>query len=203
MAYTLSTLQTEFYSRGFAYLNDAGAGVTRATRWLNDANHEVDSMESWPYLMVSTTGASPITVTTLGMIETVLDTTNQNALMPSDRQTLLRQYGDLTTTGTAQYFYMNAGVITVFPVSTNTMTVNYYTVTADMSSGSDAPLMPDRFRGAIVERACAYAYRDQDDPQMAAVCLAEMDRIVARMRDFYALQTGAQYMTVTGASDDW
>lgn len=204
MALDFTALQTEFFARGFAYLNDAGAGLTRAKRFINDAAHEIDDLERWPYRAATTTGTSPLTISDLGDIDTVLDSTNRRTLESNTRGVLLDTYGELTTTGSASWFYMVAGAITAYPVTTNTLSVNYWKVAPDMSSGSDTPLMPDRFRMAIVERAAHKAYLDQDDPEMAAVCLAESDRIVDRMREVYALQTNEQRQVVTGlGGTDW
>jgi hypothetical protein len=73
MAFTLSTMQTEFQARGFADMT-AAADLTRITRWLNDAMHDVDEMYDWPYLQTSTSGPTPLTITDLRKIERVIDT---------------------------------------------------------------------------------------------------------------------------------
>lgn len=203
MALDFQAMQTEVFARGFDSLNDSGAGLTRVKRWLVEAAHEIDDLDRWPYRMTSTTGTSPITISDLGEIETVYDPASQYALEPRDRGELLRIYGDLTITGTARYFYLNAAAVTVFPVSTVTFTVNYWKVAPDMSANSDTPLMPDRYRSAIVERAVAKAYRDRDDLPMAEACLAESDRIVDRMREQYVLQPGRSAAAVYGYSGDW
>lgn len=204
MAYTLTTLATEVWSRGFAYLNDSGAGQTRTYRWINDAMHSIDDEERWDYRKTSTSGAPPLTISDLGEIESVVDTTNQNALAPTTSGDLVGTVDDvLTGTGAPAFYYLNNGVVTVYPVATGSVTVSYWKVRADLSSGADAPLMPDRFRAAIVERALEFAYRDQDDPEMALVCGAAADRIIDRMRAFYVLQAGGQRQVVHGYSQDW
>lgn len=205
MAYTLSTLLTEFYARGFSYLNDGGTGATRATRWINDAMHSIDGEERWDYRRASTSGTPPLTISDLGELDSVVDTTNQNALAPSSAGDLVGLANNvLTGTGNPNYFYLNAGVVTVYPVATGSITVSYFKVRADLSSGADAPLMPDRFRPAIVERALEFAYRDQDNPEMARECAAAADRMIDRMRLFYILQPGGQRQVIHGYySQDW
>jgi hypothetical protein len=59
MAFTLSTMQTEFQARGFADMTVA-ADLTRITRWLNDAMHDIDEMYDWPYLQTSTSGTRTV-----------------------------------------------------------------------------------------------------------------------------------------------
>lgn len=203
MALAFSDMQTEVFARGFAPLNDSGAGLARVARWVNDSAHEIDDLELWDYRRASTTGTAPLSISDLGVIGAVVDGGNLNALVPTSIHDLEGQFGDLATTGTATYYYLNNGAITVYPVSSNTLTVKYFKVAPDMSANSDTPLMPDRFRMAIVERAVAKAYLDNDDPEMAAVCLAESDRIVDRMRAVYTLQLGGQSQTIYGFALDW
>lgn len=202
MAYTLATMRTEVFQRGFNYLDDSSTGTARVNRWLNDAAHEIDDMERWDYRRTSTTGTAPLTVSDLGEIESVTDS-NYNVLASGDRGVLTSQDGNLTTTGTALDYYIVAGVLKTYPVSTLTLTVNYFKVAPDMTADSDTPLMPDRFRAAIVDRAVAKGYRDSDNPDLAQVTLTESDRLVDRMREVYVLQSGESRQTVMGHSGDW
>ena len=78
-----SGLQTEFFARGFDYLNDAGTGLTRAKRWLNDAYHEICQTADWPFLETSVTAANPQTLTDARKILTVHDATNHLPLIPT------------------------------------------------------------------------------------------------------------------------
>lgn len=206
MALDFTALQTEFFARGFDFLNDAGAGLTRAKRWLNDAAHEIDELEDWPYLNASTTGAAPLTIADLRTVESVAIVSDMLVLEPQDRRSLVDYYVDLTTTGTPTFYYITTGTtINVYPANTSkTLTVRYWKFTADMSAGTDAPAMPDRFRMAVVERACAKAYRDSDNPQAAADCLGESERIVQTMRESLLLPQHHQAETIvrTGSSVD-
>lgn len=205
MALTLSTLLTEFYARGFDYLNDGGAGVTRATRWINDAMHAIDEIDRWPYLEATASGAAPLSVTDLGEIETVVDTTTNTVLEYMSREAVVDYYTDPSATGTPSVYYVTGGnTVAVYPTRTSgSITVRYFKTGPDLSSGSDAPLMPDRFRMAIVEYAVAAALRDKSNYQEAAAASQAGDLIVARMRDRFALQAGPDRQILTGASDDW
>lgn len=192
---------TELYARGFNYLSADAAGITRATRFLNTAMHDVDDAERWPYLAASSSGAAPLTIADLDGVERVYQ--NGSTLTASSRDVLLELYGDLTTTGTPTYFYLAAPtVVSVYPANTASISVTYWKFGPDLVSGSDAPLMPDRFREAIIERACAYAYRDNDDREMATVCMQESDRIVQRMREWAQLLPGETVQVLYGNSDD-
>lgn len=201
MALDFQGLYTEVIARGFDSLGDT-AGLVRVKRWVNDANHRIENMEPWWFLQASTTGSSPVTVTDLGRIRTVLDGSNDNVLLPATSEYLLNVYGDLSTTGTAQYFYMVGGAITVFPVSTNTLTVSYLKSSADMSSNSDTPLIPDRYRMAIVEYAVAQGLRDKSNWAEAREAQAAGDEIVAQMREQQVLLTGGQFVAYYGGNED-
>ena len=206
MALDFTALQTEFFARGFSYLNDAGAGLTRAKRWLNASMHDIDDMERWPYREATATGAAPLSVTDLGLIETVVDTTNNRQLEYRSRESLVEDYPDLTLAGTPAFYYVTGGnTVSVYPTRTSgSLLVRYFKTGPDLSSGSDAPLMPDRFRDAIIEYAVAKALRDQSNFQEAALASQAGDAIVQRMRAVFALQHGGhEAQIITGASGDW
>ena len=184
MAYTLSAMQTEVYSRGFNYLNDGGAGVTRVTRWLNDAMHEIDSRADWPYLNTTTTGAPPLTIVDLNTVESVTDISQLRTLQPCDRRDLREWYADLTITGTPWGWYLTGGnVINVFPANTGTtLTVDYYRDAPDLVNAGDTPLMPDQYRMAIVEYALVKAHLDAENETSAQTCRQAGDLLVAQMQ---------------------
>lgn len=205
MALDFLGLYTELYARGFDYLNDGGAGVTRAKRWINDAAHQIDDLEPWLYLQASTTGTAPLTIADLGRVESVVDVANRNVLTFLDRRDVTDMYADLTTTGSPAYYFVTGGtVVATYPVSTVTLTVRYSKVTADMSATTDTPAMPDRFRMAIVEYAVAQAYRDVSNWDGAAQATAAGDQIVRRMVEWNTLAQGmGTNQRITGASEDW
>lgn len=183
MALDFTALQTEVYARGFDFLNDAGVGATRVKRWINEAVHELDAEENWDYLFGSSTGVAPLTVADLDKVESVVDVAALNALLQIDRESLAQDAVDLTTTGQAAYWYKTAPTtIAVFPVSTATLTVRYLKFGPDLSAGADVPLVPDRWRQAIVEKAVAKAARDSDDTAKANDSMGEYQRIVQQMR---------------------
>lgn len=205
MALDFQGLQTELYARGFDYLNDGGAGVTRAKRWLNDAMHRINDLEPWLFLQDSTTGTSPITVSALGRIESVVDVANRRALTYLDRRDLTDYFADVSQAGSlAEFYYVTGGtVVNTYPVSTATITVRFYKVQTDLSANGDVPLMPDRFRYAVVAYAAAAAYRDVSNGEQAALCEQEGDLIVRRMLEWNTLVPGmGGEQRITG-SGDW
>lgn len=191
MALDFQGLQTEVFARGFQYLNDAGTGLTRVKRWINDANHRINDLEPWQYLQALTTGTSPISVTDLGRVLSVFDPADKRTLSYLDERDLRDAFTVLSTTGTPEWYYIADGnVVATYPESTATLTIRYVKVQTDMSANGDVPLMPDRFRMAIVEYAVAQAYRDNDNPAAAASASAAGDDIVRRMLEWNTLLPG-------------
>jgi hypothetical protein len=198
MARTFADMQIEVLERAG---RDDGRFAARVRRWLNDAMHEVDQDGRWEYLLTSTSGAAPLTIADLDRVESVADTTADYALTQVDRDALVDAFADLTTTGTALYWYRSAPTtIAVYPVSTLTLTVKYFKFGPDMAAGTDAPLMPDRFRQAIVERATATALRAVGDLNGAAACMQEYDRVLQAMRE--SLLSTPAYQLRSYASED-
>jgi hypothetical protein len=182
VALDFAAMQTELFARGLSDLNDAGAGLTRVKRFLNDAAHEIDNLADWPYKLASTTGTVPLAISDLDVIECVTDISNLSALSPTDRRYLRDTYADLTTTGTAQFYYFTGQTtITTYPVTTATLTVDYWKVGPDLSAGADTPLMPDRFRMGIVHYAVSAALADRGDAAGSQAARADGDRVVSQM----------------------
>jgi hypothetical protein len=186
MALDFTALQTEVFARGFDYLNDAGAGLTRVKRWINEAMHEVNSTEKWDYTYANSSGVPPLTIADLRVVEDVSMTVSGATLIGQDRAMLEAVYGTLTTNtaSTPIYWFRSAPtVVTDYPLNTSlSMSVRYFKFGTDLSAGTDVPLMPDRFRQVIVEKAAAKAFRDSNDPNAANDCLQEAARILDIMR---------------------
>jgi hypothetical protein len=108
--------------RGFDTLSD-----TRLGNFINQGRAELDQMFLWPYRLASASGASPLTITDLGTIEEVANSavTGSPVLAYADRRSLRDSYGDITTTGTPGYFYIDNGVVRTYPVG-GTLAVRYY-----------------------------------------------------------------------------
>ena len=203
---TFAELQTEFYARGFDYLEDGGPGETRAKRWLNQAYREICEMDDWPFLATSTTGTAPLTISDVQTVESLTNQTQERMIPFVDRRTLVENYPDLTRTGSAEFAYFDdVDTINTYPVSTDVLAVRYWRVVSDLSDDSDQPVIPARYQYAIVDYACSRAYMDSDNPEMAAIVRAEGDRLVQMMRERLLLQQVQDPWTVTmyGYSTDY
>lgn len=202
----LNELLTEFYQRGFDYLNDSGVGATRAKRWINQSYLEICEMDDWPFLRATATGVAPLTISDLGTIESCTNTTQQRNVGFVDYRTVVESYPDLTVTGAADYAYMTGtNTIATFPVSTDTLTVNYWKVPTELSALTDSPVLPSRYHYAIVDYAAGRAYIDSDNPEMAQVARADGDALVQMMRQrlLYPQHQDPDNVTVYGYSTDY
>lgn len=199
MALTFAALLTEFYARGFDYLNDSGAGEIRAKRWINDAYHTINELENWPFLEETASGAAPLTIADLRTVDSVYDSTNDQKLDHRVSSELVDEHGDLGETGVASEFWVSGGnTINVFPVQAVQLTVRYWKVADDLVSGTDEPLIPDRFRYGIVEYAVAAAMRDAQDPD-SVIAQAAGDLVLAKMRAWASMLTpDATYVPLIG-----
>jgi hypothetical protein len=72
----------------------------------------------------------------------------------------------------------------VVPAPNNAYTVfyEYYRVPVDLSSYSDVPSIPERFRHVIIDGAMAYAYMFRSNEQSAVMSKNKFDEGIKRMR---------------------
>lgn len=188
-----TALKAAVSGRGFSRLVAADLGLC-----VNDANHELDSLEPrWPYLFVTTTGTAPLTVADVDDVSLVINTTGNLPLAYRDYEDLVNEVGDLTQTGTDPWAWYwttsSTSSISAYPVTTRTLKVSYWKVSVDLSAGGDTPLSPARWHQLIVDMAVrnAHVMRSMDIPPSLEV---QIDRKLAQMR------TDLHYRQVQGPS---
>ena len=181
---TFAELQTEFFARGFDDLNDAGAGLTRAKRWLNDALQEIYDTELWPFLQASSSGAAPLTIADLGRVITVADTTHDVPLAWRSPSDIYVTDSAINDTGSASWWYLSSStVVTVYPADTTaSVTVRYSKTGVELSAAGDTPLLPSRFHDLIVDGAAVRAYKNKDNFEAGQFVRDEWERGLERMR---------------------
>lgn len=184
MAYTFAQAQTEFYARGFDYLNQDAAGRTRAKRYLVEAYLEdVCADEPWDFLRTSTSGTAPLTVADLDTIISVKNTSQNYPLNGADQGWLEDTYLDLERTGFAEWYYLSdETTLSVYPTTTDTIEVRYFKVPEEPSADDDTFLVPSRWQGLIIDAAVIRAYVDSDNFEAAALLQQRFDRRLAKMR---------------------
>lgn len=186
---TFAQLLTEFYARGFDYLNDGGAGEVRAKRWINQSYMEILEMDDWPFLQTSVQSQTPLIISDLGTIESVTNVTASRNVGFIDRRTLVEQYPDLSATGTPDYAYITQGTtLNTYPVGSDTILVRYLRLAGELADTDDQPEIPSRYQYAIIDYACARAYMDSDNPEMAQIARRDGDNLVQMMRERLMVQ---------------
>lgn len=196
-----SALKQELSDRGFSMMSD-----TRLGYLINRAAQQVDMSYLWPYREAAVTGTAPVTVTDLGRVQAVLDTTHNAVLEQADWTDLLAMFGeDLSTTGSPWYWYVAwpAGVpeVATYPVSTATIGVQYWKVTADMSAASDTPASPARFHMLLVDIAERLASREVGRPENVTVTQSEIDRAIGLMATELLSDQGSRFAQTVASTD--
>lgn len=193
-----SDLRTELAARGFDELTPARLGL-----FINQGRAELDNLYKWPYRLTTESGASPLTITDLGSIEEVADS-SQNGSPPldyADRRSLRDTYGDITTTGSPGFFYIDNGVVRTYPVG-GTLNVRYYKRTPQLVADADVPLAPVDYHLLIVDLAARWAAKDGFQPDGLS---GDIQRQLAIMvADLFDQQiVGTDLTPVSGESADW
>lgn len=153
----LSAMRTEVQARGFDYVSTA-----RVDAWLNDTYFEICDAMPWPFLETNVTGTSPLTITDLGKILSVVDSESDQSLSYADRRNVTAEDADLSGVGTPWVWWMENNTITVYPgSSTDSVTVRYIKVPVVLTA-SDTPVIPERWHLLIVQGAVAQGYLDID-----------------------------------------
>lgn len=198
-----AALKQELSDRGFARVVDARLGLL-----VNEARQLLDNLYPWPYREASSTGAVPLTITDLGTIQQVTDTTTGNVLTPASSQQITEATTTPTAAGTPRWYTVSAGnTITTYPVSAGQIKVAYYKRSAALTLAGDTPLAPTDYHMLIVDLAEREAHRTKGDYAAAAATDQIIAGKLARMTaDLFANQaaTGPETApTITDASCDW
>ena len=202
---SLGTMLTEFYARGFNYLNDP-AGAVRATRWLNQAYQEICDMDDWGFLQTSVVSAAPVRILDLAVVESVKNTVTGAVVDFVDRRTLEEQFTTLSEVGSARFAYLVGGLtLSTYPVSTDVLKVSYLRTVGSLVADTDQPVIPARYQYAIIDFACARAYMDSDNPEMAAAARRDGDSLIAMMRErvMFAQHQNTDEIVSYGYSTDY
>ena len=188
----LGTARTEFQARGFDYLSS-----TRCNAYLNRALAALSMEAPWPWLETSASGTSPITISDLRAVQSVVDTNTLAVLEPADRRSLVDNYSVLTTTGSPWFWYRDTLTsIRTYPVSSDTITVQYIAHEAELTSDSSSPLLPSRHHNVWVDHAVYEAYCDSDNWEAAAAIKSKIDGEVIELKRTYLVPNFDQPYTI-------
>lgn len=195
--------RVELLARGFQDLEASGSN-TRKDYFLSRAVHQICGRQAWPFLETTATGASPLTISDCGRVLSVVDTTNEAVLTYEDYRTLREWDPKLDDLGNPTHWYQTSStVISCWPTTSTTLSVRYLKIPASIEAGLTA--IPERFHYLVIEGACAYAYRDVDNPQMADVCSNAFEEGLLAMGDELLVVNYDSLRSVAtlGVSTDW
>jgi hypothetical protein len=197
---TFTELTTELSARGFSHLSSLRLGYL-----INRARARLDGMYTWSYREDSASGAAPLSIPTLGIVEAVSNETGGYLLEEMGYADILDITSDITLAGAPQYWYRStpAGdpVVNTYPDNGDTIGVQFWAITPDIS-GAEEPASPARYHLLIVDLAQQAAERDRGNHAAAQALQPEIDRQVTEMVEDLLVQQQAKYTRVTWASED-
>jgi hypothetical protein len=190
---TFAELKAELFDRGTSYLEDSGAGIARAERWLNEGYRQIVNMQSWPFVIATATGTADAGFVTAADLRRVLLVADASAGVGTPGLSLRKatyeelvgdDSADLAETGTPYQYYIDGGTtIRAFPVG-GTIFVRYVKRVAPLT-GTDEPIFDEEYHGIIVDLAMIPAYIDSDNYEAAAALRAEVNLKLSAMVDDY------------------
>lgn len=154
---TLATARTELQARGYSRFTAARLDV-----WLNTAkNRFEDYPYDWPWLKATASGATPLTISDLRRVRSVVDPTNRMPLDQVDADDILDfEDTNLALVGRALQWYLTSDtVLASYPVGAASLSVRYIKFSPELSADGDAPLIPARYRQTWVDLAEVDALR--------------------------------------------
>ena len=187
--------------------------VTNAswTIYLNAAYHDViDSSPFWPFKEVTSptavtvnalarSAALPANVTRVTACRNATDKIVMSRL--DNRTTHLDLDPEGTATGAPSFYRLFGLTLQVFPLPTvNTVfELDYIAPPADLSSGTDVPVIPTTFHHVLVAGALKRAYTDDGNLNMAAAYAEEFDAMINRMtKELLGASRNESHPIITG-----
>lgn len=187
---TLTNYMTYVRDRLGVPASDTMFSDAQVTSAVNMALHALDEEHDWPWCQataVITTSTSTLTMsvyaTTWKRIASVTIPTSEKKLVAWPTEDLLTE--SVTSLAEPDRYGLWAEAIILRPVpdATYTYNVNYIKRETDLSAGSDQPLLPSQFDGAVIAYAAFLLATREGDTGSAAAHLATYKEWVVRMRD--------------------
>lgn len=178
----LTSAQTELGARGFDHLSSS-----RKTIMLNLGKNALEALAPWPWLETTTTGTAPLTISDLRQVLYVVDSTNRVVLPGLDVRSTVEADPSLQAGSPSSWWLDGLTTLRVHPTSTSvSLSVRYLKFSAELSAGSDTPLIPTREHPVWIDFAVVEAYKDSDNYGAAQALLSDlMGRSIPRMLDTY------------------
>jgi hypothetical protein len=186
---TFAQLKAELSSRGFSHMDDDRLGI-----YINRAIQRLDLAHLWPYREDSATGVAPLSIPSLGQVEAVSNETVGYLLEYAGYQDLVESGCDLAETGSP--------TVATWPTNSDTIGVQFWKVTDNLSAAGDSPDTRFRYHMLIVDIAQQACERDRGNIQAYQSFQPDIDRQINEMVEDLLPQQAPAYTRVTWASED-
>jgi hypothetical protein len=197
---TLTSLQTALQTKLGIPSGDALLTTTVQTAFINEALHKLEGEGEWQWQEGTETLNAVITNSTLTPSSTNYSKTKHLSVTTGAGAPLeLKDISFLdklaNASGEPVFYGFWAGLIQIRPKAdaSYSFTHRYLKREVDLVSGSDTPLVPDRWIPAVVEYAACLCYRRINDADNAARALAAYQDWVGRaaeVGDLKATESG-------------
>lgn len=178
---------------------------TSARRWTSQVLMDIWSKRKWKFarkIGTITTVASQENYSLasdydFGGVYDVYDTTNDFKLFPVQNQQFDLVYPNPSTTGKPQFYRLwdvdadNIQVIRLYPIPAGVYTVKYkyYRVPSNMTTGTETPPLPNKYRELLVLGPLAMLFEKDQNPQ-ANIQWAKYNQKLNQMISDYAEEPG-------------
>ena len=194
---TLTTLQTAVYTKMGIPSSDSLITSTKLTAFINEALNQMESEGVWQWqegteTLNATVGNATLTPSSTNFGRTVALT------IPGGDPLELKPIAFLdklvNASGPPIFYGFWAGQLIIRPKAdaSYSFTHRYMKREVALVSGSDTPLVPDRWIPAVVEYAASLAYRSINDADNAARCIAAYQDWIRRAVSAGALKADQQ-----------
>lgn len=192
---TFEELQTEFYARGYDYLNENTAGRTRAKRWLNQAYLELCEVYDWPFLETEIISDSPLVLDDLRHVLSVT-TSDNRSLDYIDRRTLAKYQTVSDEGGTPCHWYLVGDTLYTNPGTTE-VNVHYIRVPQELVIDEQPLVVPCRYLDIVIDGAVIRALKDSDNWDAVGAARIEWDRQVGAMANLLVRSSEPDYIVIS------
>jgi hypothetical protein len=191
----------EVKARGFDEVGD-----DRIKQWINRAYARLCDRQVWPFLLASTSGAAPLTISDLRSVYAVRDSGQGANLEYADiRDLRVEDPGD-DATGSASYWYQDDDAIAIYPASGATISVDYVKSPGDLTGDDDNALVPPRYRMLLIDMAVCEAYKDSDNLEAWQILRTDVEEQIDEMTNTLLVPNYDAPSSIAGdgsASTDW
>lgn len=178
---TFEALLTEFYARGFDYLNQDDSGRLRAQRWINQSYLALCEEEDWPFLRATAYGTAPMEISDLSEVKEVMDLTTDLQLMQFRELELTRAQRE--DEGEPCHYYVDDLTVGISPPNPeHDLAVRYRRTPEPLEEEGHVCLIPNRFVDMVIDGAAIKGLKDSDNWESVIAAQQAYDHQLAGMR---------------------